>query len=147
MRVSVSTTLFNVKAVLTGVHRTHVRSLVEIGDYGRIRWMSLHILRNAQSVVLGERGDRWLNRENAVCMMHSQCISCHDQSVRSSAFRPLTWQKRAWHDRYDLLPLVRCRLHAASLCPAFAISRWRFRGRISPILVTAAGEKRRRRNE
>lgn len=54
------------------------------------------------------------------------------------AFRPLTWQKRedtifSFSRRYSL--------HAPLCVPALAISRRRFRGRISPVLVTASGEK------
>lgn len=82
-----------------------------------------------QFAILNERRDRWLNSENAVCVMHSQCISLsRPVSVDCSffAFRPLTWQKQE-----DTIFSFSCRLHAASLCPAFAILRRRFWSRIS----------------
>lgn len=99
MRIAVSITFFLISkgSLLAFIaHMAEVPSKSAIAADSRVRWMSLHILWNAQSAVFSDRRDRWLNSENAVCMMHSQCISCHDQSVVRSffAFRPLTWQKR-----------------------------------------------------
>lgn len=98
-----------------------------------LRWMSLHMSPLVRNPLYSARGeiDDWLNSENAVCMMHSQCISLsRPVSVDCSffAFRPLTWQKRE-----DTIFSFSSGggLHAASLCPAFAISRWRFWSRIS----------------
>jgi len=106
--------------------------------------MSLHILWNAQSAIpiysaRGEIDDLTARTPCAWCIRSAFRVTTSLSSVRSLRFG-------RWHDRNEKIRSSpsRCRLHAASLCSAFAISRRRFRGRISPVLVTAAGKKRRR---